>query len=115
MKIFHCAHCNHLLFFENTTCLQCGHQVAFLPDVALVSSLDAAANGEWRSPAVGDGRLYRLCRNYDEAQVCNWAVQDGHPLCISCRLTRVIPDLSQNGHREAWYRLEIAKRRLIFT
>jgi hypothetical protein len=27
----------------------------------------------------------------------------------------VIPDLSQPGHREAWYRLEVAKRRLIYT
>ena len=37
------------------------------------------------------------------------------PLCKSCRLTREIPDLSVNGHRQAWYRLEVAKRRLLFT
>ena len=117
MKIFHCAHCSHLLFFENTACVQCGHQVAYLPDVALMASLDPAGDGQWRSPAATDGRLYRLCRNYTESQVCNWAVatEDDHALCVSCRLTRVIPDLSQDGNRQAWYRLEIAKRRLIFT
>jgi hypothetical protein len=30
-------------------------------------------------------------------------------------LTRIIPDLAQPEHRQAWYRLEVAKRRLIFT
>ncbi len=36
-------------------------------------------------------------------------------LCLSCRLTRVIPDLDVAGHRDAWYRLEVAKRRLLYT
>ena len=41
--------------------------------------------------------------------------EDANPLCVSCRLTRVIPDLEKNENRQAWYRLEVAKRRLIFT
>jgi hypothetical protein len=40
---------------------------------------------------------------------------DPEPYCLSCRLTRVIPDLEQLGNREAWYRIEVAKRRLIYT
>ena len=36
-------------------------------------------------------------------------------MCVSCRLTRVIPDLTAAGHRPAWYKLEVAKRRLVFT
>ena len=32
-----------------------------------------------------------------------------------CRLTCVIPDLAINGNREKWYRLEVAKRRLIYS
>jgi hypothetical protein len=27
----------------------------------------------------------------------------------------VIPDLNQQGHKEAWYRLEVAKRRLVYS
>ena len=27
----------------------------------------------------------------------------------------MIPDLSQPGYKEAWYRLEVAKRRLVYT
>ena len=41
--------------------------------------------------------------------------EDANPLCVSCRLTRVIPDLEKSENRQAWYRLEVAKRRLIFT
>ncbi len=39
---------------------------------------------------------------------------DPEPYCVSCRLTRVIPDLSQPQNRELWYRTEVAKRRLIY-
>src|SRR6202040_3123541 len=35
--------------------------------------------------------------------------------CRSCRLTRVIPNLSREEHWAAWYRLEVAKRRLMYT
>ena len=120
MKVFHCDHCGQLLFFENTQCVRCGKLVAYLPDLGLVGSLDEDPDqaGVWRSPlATASGRAYRLCDNYAGQQVCNWAIGEGdaHTLCRSCRLTRVIPDLTQPDHRQAWYRLEVAKRRLIFT
>jgi len=139
MKVFHCDHCGHLLFFENTQCLRCGRLAAFLPDLGLVGSLDAVDStatatatdntentdsnptnkqGTWVSPlTAATGRTYRLCRNYTQFQVCNWAVlsEDPNPLCVSCRLTRVVPDLTSDANRQAWYRLEVAKRRLIFT
>jgi len=83
-----------------------------------MSSLNPFPDGTWRSavPEAGE-RLYRLCKNYTDEQVCNWAVPSWDPqsLCLSCRLTRAIPDLSHNGHRQAWYRLEVAKRRVLFT
>ena len=118
MKTFHCNHCGHLLFFENTVCVKCGHQVAYLPDVGLLGSLDPVGDGTWRSPGKDTkNRAYRLCENYSAHQICNWAVvlDDPHALCMSCRLTQVIPDLSQDGFAQSWYRLEVAKRRVIFT
>jgi hypothetical protein len=36
-------------------------------------------------------------------------------LCVSCRLTRVLPDLSQEGNLQRWYVIEAAKRRLFYT
>src|SRR5687768_1195453 len=119
MRVFHCDHCQHLLFFENTSCVKCGRTVAFLPDLMLVASLDACGQDErWTSPLkAAAGRVYRLCANYSGHAVCNWAVdvRDNNPLCRSCRLTRVIPDLAIPGHQAAWYRMEAAKRRLLFT
>jgi len=35
--------------------------------------------------------------------------------CESCRLTRLIPDLTVAGTQDAWYRLELAKRRVIYS
>lgn len=117
MKIFHCDHCGQLLFFENTECVKCGRAVAYLPDLQVVGSLEPQGGDRWRSPlplAVGE---YRLCQNYIIERICNWAVpadEDG-ALCLSCRITRVIPNLADPAHRSAWYRLEAAKRRLLFT
>src|SRR5687767_12425783 len=103
MKTFHCDHCGHILFFENTMCVQCARQVAYLPDSGRMASFDPTGDGHSPASAM-TGRQYRLCRNYTDQQVCNWAVAaaDEHPLCISCRLTYIIPDLSQTGQREAW-------------
>ena len=63
------------------------------------------------------GRTYRLCENYRKEKVCNWAIpaESAETLCDSCRLTGVIPDLGVSGNREKWYRLEVAKRRLIYS
>jgi hypothetical protein len=118
MKVFHCDHCGHLLFFENTECVSCHHRVAYLPDLRLVGSLDQDGTDNWRSPLARAAEAgYRLCQNYTNESVCNWAVAatDDNPLCVSCRLTRVIPNLADPANRAAWYRLEVAKRRLLFT
>lgn len=60
---------------------------------------------------------YRLCDNYKTHDICNWAVpaDDGNPLCQSCRLTRVLPNLEVEGNREKWAKLEASKRRMLYT
>jgi len=83
-----------------------------------MGSLDPAGGDLWRSPIPrAQGLAYRLCLNYSQQGVCNWAVSADDPnfLCKSCRLTRVIPNLSRPGYKEAWYRLEVAKRRLVYS
>lgn len=118
MKVSHCDHCRHLIFFENVRCVKCDHALAYLPDLGVVGSLEPTDGGFWRSPLKrAAGKAYRLCHNYASENVCNWAVpaDDPNPLCRSCRLTAVIPDLHESGRREAWYRLEVAKRRLVYT
>lgn len=118
MNVFHCGQCDHLIFFESTDCVQCGRCLAYLPDVGTVAALERDDSGIWRPIGTsGSDSGYRLCRHYAETGVCNWAVanSDPHDLCLSCRLTRVIPDISQPEQRTKWHKLELAKRRLVYT
>jgi hypothetical protein len=118
VKVFHCSHCRHVVFFENTQCVNCGYALAFVPDLAVVAAMESRSNGLWRTELRGVGRRrFRPCRNYSQENVCNWAVpaEDPQPLCESCRLTQVIPNLTVEGNREAWFKLEAAKRRLIYS
>lgn len=65
-------------------------------------------------PGVNREVLYRSCANLGSACGCNWLVRDGDgELCISCRLNRFIPDLSDPNRAECWNKIELAKRRLI--
>ncbi len=118
MKVFHCDQCDQILFFENSQCVSCGASLAYVPGDGLITALPANAANPWASanPALA-GRTFRLCRNYLDHQTCNWAIpsDDDHPYCRSCRLTRVIPDVADPLRRAAWHRLELAKRRLVFT
>ena len=123
MRTFRCQHCGQPLFFENVQCLHCESRVAFLPDrmnLAAIAPVEGQ-DGLWR-PFAGrskrqGGRSYRLCENHVTYGACNFAVpaDDPHPLCVSCRLTRVLPDLSQPENQQRWTRIENAKRRLFYT
>jgi hypothetical protein len=117
MKIFHCTHCQHSVFFENTICVHCQHTLAYLPDLATVGSLDRVGQNLWRCPILEQEQMYRLCENYIREDVCNWAVpaDEPHALCRACRFTQVVPDRSQPRNKEAWYKLEVAKRRLLYS
>ena len=118
MKAFHCDSCGSLVFFENVKCLTCGHALGFLPPSADLSAIEPAKNGLWRAIASGQSdRLYRFCSNGQQYETCNWMTdaEDPNPLCVSCRLNQIIPDLSQDGNLQRWHQLEVAKRRLIYT
>ena len=114
MRTFLCDSCGGLVYFENTSCLNCGAALAYLPDVAQVRALSPAEEQKWQSAT---GSHYRLCQNYVNHDVCNWAVpsNDSNALCASCRLTRVIPHLSVDGNKVAWAKFEAAKRRLNYS
>jgi len=118
MKTFHCDVCGSLVFFENVTCVHCGHSLGFLPDALDLSAIEHESAGLKRaiSPAAHD-RLYRACANGIHHSVCNWLVpaDDSDPFCAACRLNDVIPDLSVKGNHSRWHRLELAKRRLVYT
>lgn len=115
MKLFTCASCGNLLYFENVACTQCGATLGFLPDTLRLAALEPAGDGLWK--AVGDERNYRMCTNYSEHAVCNWMVDadSESSFCAACDLNQTIPDLSVDGHRELWQTLETEKRRLVYS
>ena len=123
MKTFRCDHCGHPLFFENVHCLQCGSALAFLPDRLALCAIEPIPRkqGLWRRKSrhrrKAQARTYRLCVNHTDHQACNFAVPaaDPNPLCVSCRQTRILPDLSVAQNHQRWYRIEVAKRRLFYT
>ena len=117
MKIFRCDGCDQVVYFESVRCTRCGRTLAFLPDRGVVAAVEAEqGGGGWRALAAGGGR-YRPCRNSTEHAVCNWAVPagDDDDYCRACRLNHTIPNLDSPDAKEAWHRLEIAKRRLLYT
>lgn len=118
LKTFHCTHCNQQVFFENVRCERCDSTLAYREDDGDISAFATDDDGGWRPlPTESGGRRYRPCRNYIVERVCNRVVpeDDPHALCASCRLTTVIPSLATPGNRAYWYKLERAKRRMLYT
>jgi hypothetical protein len=114
MKLFECQHCGQLLYFENTRCERCGHDLGYLPDSAVLSALTREDGDRWRPLAAPLG-LVRFCANasYD---ACNWLVpaESSDAFCRACRHNRTIPDLGVAEHLLRWRRLEAAKHRLVY-
>ncbi len=118
MKIFRCQVCGQVVYFENTQCTACGAALGFLPDRLIMSSLEASQDGRWRALAApAQEQLYRNCQNASPQAVCNWMVpaENAATLCEACRFNQTIPDLSVAGNAELWRRLEVGKRRLVYS
>lgn len=114
MKTFTCQ-CGNKLHFENSQCLACGRVLGYLPDKQQLSALEPAQGEVWQSMV--NNQLYRKCDNYTRHNICNWLVpvEDSNIYCESCRLNHIIPNLSESENLTLWYRIEVAKRRLLYT
>lgn len=115
MHVFICQKCGNMLHFENSTCLNCGTSLGFLPESMTLSAIDRQADGSL-SAVAAPNELYKPCGNATVAH-CNWLVRadSEETFCAACRLNRTIPDLSVAGNDERWQSIEEAKRRLIYA
>lgn len=119
MKLFTCSSCRQIVYFENSQCTSCGHQLAYVAEAGELTALepDGATPGALvaLAPVMKRGRV-NMCGNYIDHQACNWAMpeSDTHRFCRSCRLNEIIPNLSDPKDKGAWIRIEQAKRRLIY-
>jgi len=114
LKTYTCQ-CGNTLYFANSQCLSCQRPVGFLSDAKVISSCDIDADGNWI--AGHNGQAYRQCSNYSKQNICNWLVpvESDYKLCPSCQLTDTIPDLSKPDNVKLWFRMEQAKRHLLYT
>lgn len=110
MRLYKCQNCGNNVHFENTACLSCGFELGYaaITDEMLAKPF---GNAEWQANA----GLYHPCANRATI-ACNWVSADNSdPLCISCRHSRVIPDLNIPENRQRWELLEHAKRMLFYS
>lgn len=123
-RAFTCR-CGQPVFFRNSVCLACSAPLGYDPERGLLISLNplpdqAADMALWQSAesTPHEGR-YARCRNLNSAAACNWLIPLGdaaspeQDLCLCCRLTRRLPDLSIDSNAVWWGRIEIAKRRML--
>ncbi|MDN5964060.1 MAG: putative zinc-binding metallopeptidase, partial [Actinomyces sp.] len=105
MKLFQCPSCQHIVYFDNDACVNCGVELSFSrAQHAMVALVD----GEWTD---GDGTPWRRCRTH--AIGCNWVCTGETDLCDACLLVRHVPDLIDDTVRGYLHDTGVAVRRLV--
>ncbi len=103
MQRFTCE-CGNILFFSSFQCLKCNQPTGYDPLAGNMRRLLA-------------GGPMKLCANGLKYSVCNWLVPShaADTLCVACRKNRTIPELTNERNRLLWGRMEMAKRRLLYS
>ena len=142
MRLFKCQACSNPIYFENTACVRCNHQVAYLPQSATMSALEPIGSSSTSKPIgssstskptgssstsehTGLGKVTALadpdhpwkpCANAG-LDACNWLLPAASTdtFCAACRHNRTVPHLPSPGNMDAWRRMELAKHRLIYS
>jgi hypothetical protein len=115
MKLFRCASCANIVYFENRVCGRCGHELGYMPELQALAALEHGSGPEW-APLAGDSAPRRFCANA-EHDACNWLTPPGSKdrFCLACRHNDTIPDISSPANLMAWREIELAKRRLFYS
>ena len=109
MKLFDCPNCGATVHFTNSLCTACGAEIGYAPGA--VAMVAPGPDGTTEA----HGQTWHKCTHYAQLLGCNWMVGDDHAFCLSCRLNRIIPDLSQPRNLVLWRRLEEEKRRVVYS
>jgi len=109
--------CGQPLFFDNRRCLGCGADVAYDPARRKLGPIDPRGDGRWvfreDNPPASEG--FRLCAHRGTEAACNWLLPayETSSICLACRTTRTLPDLSRPKNAQRVLELESAKRRVL--
>jgi len=115
VRLFRCGACENLVYFENRSCVQCGHRLGYDAATGYLLSLETLQHDCWSAVNSG-GERYKFCANarYD---ACNWLVprSSGKQYCLACRHNGALPDLSDTIQLQKWQTTEFAKHRLFYS
>jgi hypothetical protein len=118
VKTFQCS-CTQSLFFHDFRCASCGAETAYDPTSYVLADLRPVDGGAWTmaSDSRRPAPRFRFCNGRSTAAGCNWLIpaDETNGQCLSCRLTRAIPDLSRPRNATRLAALEAAKRDLLFS
>lgn len=120
MRSFAC-NCGNTAFFENTHCLSCRNDLGWCPKCNQLTTIVRQEDDLFCCGNRECETLLTKCHNYAVESVCNrcCVVSEGAgepaKFCDYCRFNETVPDLTVDSNREMWRRLEVAKRRLLYT
>lgn len=127
MKTFTC-NCDNsqLLFFESSSCVLCQRVVGLDDAFNKVEPYDLDKESGQYFKADNPAVRYQKCDNNANYNVCNGMVNldtfvpeesdnEGEVLCFACRFNKTVPDLSVVEHIPLWRKMEVAKRRALYT
>lgn len=134
MKTFKCTCLGEpALFFENSSCLACKRVTGFIDDFKFLQVFDLDKTTGYFTQADHPQQYFKKCHNCMHHNACNGMVEvdiavakvdipskptdivERDVLCFACRFNEVIPDLTVQGHLPLWRKIEIAKRRALYT
>lgn len=114
MRIFSCAHCGQMVYFENTHCEHCGYEFGFSSSTLNLETLKSDGYHGYRGYT--DNRAFQYCSNHQYG-VCNWIIpsNSASPFCTACQLNKTIPNISSPHNIILWNMIEMAKHRLLYS
>jgi hypothetical protein len=113
MRLFACASCANLVYFENRSCEACGSRLGYSAAGDKVHALQP--DGENWLTLGATPVAFRFCANA-EIDACNWLLPagTGETFCEACRHNRTIPDLSLDENLIRWRRFELARHHMFY-
>ena len=125
MKTFKCdCENNQILFFESSSCVVCERVVGVDDNFNKVETYNLDEKSGYYFKANQPDIHYKKCDNNANYHICNGMVNMNNfesvpnkdeVLCFACRFNETIPDLSIVEHIPLWKKMEVAKRRAIYT
>jgi hypothetical protein len=102
-----CGVCGSAVYFENSACLHCGSNLAYLRDSRTVVAADR--QGKYTDAS---GAVWHRCANI-LLSGCTWLAAESGGQCFSCELTRTRPNDGDAKGLSQFLAAEKAKRHLI--